>query len=65
MAVINKKLQAEEAEEPADASQANEAKKESFLWPHQAVLLFLETYRDKESNFASGLKHNNMDGNCK
>lgn len=58
MAVINE-LQADEPGESADASQANEARKEFFVWPDQAVLLFLETYRDKESDFSSGLKHNN------
>ncbi|KMQ86384.1 hypothetical protein RF55_14639 [Lasius niger] len=58
MAVINE-LQVDEPGESADASQANEARKEFFVWPDQAVLLFLETYRDKESDFSSGLKRNN------
>ncbi|XP_029672379.1 uncharacterized protein LOC115241010 [Formica exsecta] len=59
MAVINEDLQADEPGELADASEANEARKESFVWPDQAVLLFLETYRDNEPDFASGLKRNN------
>ncbi|KAL6421665.1 hypothetical protein ACFW04_014480 [Cataglyphis niger] len=67
MALINKEIQAdkpgksarESAGEPVDASEANDIRKEFFVWPDEAVLLFLETYRDKESDFASVLKHNN------
>ncbi|XP_039311757.1 uncharacterized protein LOC105196436 isoform X2 [Solenopsis invicta] len=54
---VNKELQ--EPGESADICMANEIKKDSFVWPDQAVLLFLETYREKESEFALGLKRHN------
>ncbi|XP_028048045.1 uncharacterized protein LOC105834690 [Monomorium pharaonis] len=57
-----KNLQADEelqSKNAIDVSQVNEGKKESFIWPDEAVLLFLEIYRNKESEFASGLKRHN------
>ncbi|KYN02025.1 hypothetical protein ALC62_07138 [Cyphomyrmex costatus] len=42
-----------------DTPIADEAKKESFIWPDEAVLLFLEIYRNKEPTFALGLKRHN------
>jgi len=60
MAVINEELQvANEPGELTDIPTTNEAKKESFVWPDEAVLLFLETYRNKEPDFALGLKRHN------
>lgn len=58
MALINK--EANKPEESVDVtSEINEAKKESFIWPDQAVLLFLDIYRNKDPEFASGLKRHN------
>lgn len=62
MAVINEEQEHNESKESVisvDTPIANEAKKESFVWPDKAVLLFLEIYRNKEPDFASGLKRHN------
>ncbi|EFN84476.1 hypothetical protein EAI_13166, partial [Harpegnathos saltator] len=41
--------------------EANEAKKDSFIWPDKAILLLLEIYRNKKSDFVSGLiRHNKI-----
>ncbi|XP_011859015.1 PREDICTED: uncharacterized protein LOC105556529 [Vollenhovia emeryi] len=58
MELINK--EANKPEKSVDvASEINESKKDSFIWPDQAVLLFLDIYRNKEPEFASGLKRHN------
>ncbi|XP_071576434.1 uncharacterized protein [Temnothorax nylanderi] len=50
-------------EQPVDASEINNEvinKKESFTWPDKAVLLLLEIYRNKESEFAGLKRHNKI-----
>lgn len=62
MAFINNEADKSE-QSPMNASCALEvnenSKKESFIWSDQAVLLFLEIYRNKEPEFNSGLKRHN------
>ncbi|KYN06010.1 hypothetical protein ALC62_03051 [Cyphomyrmex costatus] len=62
MAMINEEQERNISEESVicvDTPIADEAKKESFIWPDEAVLLFLEIYRNKEPTFALGLKRHN------
>ncbi|XP_025160518.1 uncharacterized protein LOC112589871 [Harpegnathos saltator] len=58
IAVIDEE-QADKSRQPI--SEANEAKKDSFIWPDKAILLLLEIYRNKKSDFVSGLiRHNKI-----
>lgn len=36
------------------------ASTKGFLWPDAAVYLFLELYRERETDFTSGMKRNNV-----
>ncbi|KYQ50963.1 hypothetical protein ALC60_09944, partial [Trachymyrmex zeteki] len=62
IATINEEQEHNESKESiicVDTPIVDEAKKESYIWPDEAVLLFLEIYRNKEPTFALGLKRYN------